>query len=497
MLNRSERSFYERLDHAAAEQAKDHAQELSKAAIEHERIQRSARLEIERLLLQQEQERKAREEQQRLEIERLNRERAQREAEVQQRRLEAKRKEEEEVRLAAERQRQLHEAEARVKAQKEQAEREEAIRRAQEYAAAAAAKAQAQQPTQIQRPLQQLGAPLATTSLPTTAAVGPTTRQAATDPVLEEIHSKYLKLHQRMKEFWKPFKKAQAEKGAPLKAQTGQVRRDLRTKLGQLNTDRAQSKARMSDIRDIFNTAMSHTEVMIDIRPFIISYPIPQLQDEAQAQFPALLLYAFICFTKLLIAQWELESDGRIIQEGGLVAASLFADQNYMWNGIPMTDVLIAKYHKACPMLFGIRGKMDTPQNQARLGWRNIHNTPPQVNTYNQYMWSLGCGFAALSLRQFSGKNPAIPVTAYWLAVSSICNTPADDIYGGHFMVLQGLVRDFAKKFINFYGVQARAVLRRATIDLPARAPKRAADTAKLVSVLKDGWEKNDKISLD
>lgn len=505
MLNRSERSFYERLDYDAAERAKDHDEQLSKAAIEHERVQRGAKLEIQRLILQQEQERKAREEQQQLEIERLNRLKARQEAEAQQRKLEAKQREEQAARQAAEHQRQLQEADARLKAQKEQAEaarrqqaeREDTAKKALE-SAAAAEKARSQL---TQQPPQAPQITRATVPTSLAAKSQPPNLQQPPNTDLEVLHSKYLELHNRMKEFRTSFAKQHAHKSSSLKGPVGDMRRAMRLRMGQITVERKASIAAIAKMREeVFDKALKTPGPMVDIRHFIVSHPIPALSNEADAQYPALLLYAFSCFTKSLMKQFETEAaneDGRIIQEVGLIAASLLADQKYMWNGIPMTDVVMAKYHQACPILFGIRDKMDTPQGQARLGWLNIHGEPPQINIYNQRMLGLGCGFAALSLRQFSGKNPAIPMAEYWRAVSSISNTPAENLYGGHFMVIKGLLRDYAKKFMLFYGAQARGVLRKATVDLPARAPQRAADTASLVAVLKDGWKKNENISLD
>jgi nucleoporin GLE1 len=504
VLHRSQRSLYDRLDFEAAERAKAHDLELSQAAIKHESVLRGAQLERERLRLQEEHEKKEREEQQLRENERLR-----------QLTIEAQKRTEEAARKAAEQQKQLQEAEARLKAQKEQAEaaqkQQQQLQVAQRVAAAkareeaaAAEKLRAQQSQQPQQPPQ---APQAPRIPPTVAQTPPatrpqpvTSRQPANTEV-ELIHSKYLELHRRMKAFRTSFAKQHANKQSPLKAVVGDMRRAMRLRMGQVTVDRKASVAAIAKMREeVFDKAKNTPGPVIDIRQFVISHPIPALSNEADARYPALLLYAFCVFTKSLLKQFEAEAagdDGRIIQEMGLIAASLLADQKYMWNGIPMTDIVMAKYHNACPILFGLRATMDTPEGQARLGWKKIHGEDPQVSIYHQYMTGLGCGFAALSLRQFSGKTPAIPMAEYWRALASICNTPSENLYGGHFKVLQGLLRDYAKKFLLFYGAQARGVLRKATVDLPARAPPRAVDTANLVAVLKDGWLKNEKISLE
>jgi nucleoporin GLE1 len=502
VLHRSQRSLYDRLDFEAAERAKAHHQELSQATIKHESVLRGAQLERERLRLQEEHERKEREEQQLRENERLR-----------QLTIDAQRRTEEAARKAAEQQRLLQEADARLKAQKEQAEaaqkqqqeqRQQQEQQQQKIAqSVAAAKAQkeieaAAAAEELQKKLSQQ--PSQAPRIPPTITPQPATAQQHTSTV-ELIHRRYLELHRRMKAFRTSFAKQHADKRSPLKAVVGDMRRAMRLRMGQVTVDRKASVAAIAKMREeVFDQAKNTPGPMVDIRHFIISHPIPTLSNEADARYPALLLYAFCVFTKSLLKQFEAEAageDGRIIQEMGLIAASLLADQKYMWNGIPMTDIVMAKYHNACPILFGLRATMDTPEGQARLGWKKIHGEDPQVSVYHQYMTGLGCGFAALSLRQFSGKTPAIPMAEYWRALASICNTPSENLYGGHFKVLQGLLRDYAKKFLIFYGVQARGVLRKATVDLPARAPPRAVDTANLVAVLKDGWLKNENISLD
>lgn len=152
-----------------------------------------------------------------------------------------------------------------------------------------------------------------------------------------------------------------------------------------------------------------------------------------------------------------------------------------------MIDILIAKFHRVCPILFGIRGNMNTREGQARLGWIPISGVPPVINTYNQRMLGLGAGWAALTLRHV--PQPAIPISECWRAIASLCNTPQASLFGGHFMVLKGLVKDQAKKFVLFYGKPGVALLRQATVVLPARAKPALSDTASLLKVLPTVWE--------
>jgi nucleoporin GLE1 len=435
----------------------------------------------------------------------LKQEKAQEAAEAHRRALEAKQREEEVARQAAEHQKKLQETEARIRAQKEQEaaaerqkkEKEEADRKAAEAAVAAAQARQQvnqQQPPQAQPPAQPTVAPTPVTAPTTSTSTATATRAPATN--VEQVHAKYLQLHQRMKQFRKDFWEEHKKPSSPLKAPVGDARRALRTRLGQINVDRKDSAAAIKRLRtECFDVALTTQGPMIDIRPYIVSHQIPQLANDNEAAYPAFLLYVWICFEKFLLEQFSKEAanpDGRIIQEIGLIAASLFGDQKYMWKGLPVTDIFLAKLHKACPPLFGIRGTMNTAEGRLRLGWLKDSTQ----ETYTQRMRGIGAGYASMSLRSFASKTPAMACAEYWRAIVSICNTPPEHLWPGHFAILSGLIRDYYKKFLQFYGVPARGVLRRAAIDLPARAPERCKDAASTLSVLPEGWKK-EGFSLD
>lgn len=276
-----------------------------------------------------------------------------------------------------------------------------------------------------------------------------------------------------MKEFRKQFLAAHKAPTDPLKAMIGDARRTLNKRMGQITVDIADSRKTIKYIREeCFDAAVSAGGPTIDIRPYLVSH---QITNDADAQYPQLLLYLWIVFEKNLVKQWAHEApkeDGRIITQLSLIAASLYLDTKYMCAGsVPMVDTLIAKLHRACPVLFGIRG--NTTTNRAGLGLDKINlNDDAEQNAYVQRMTGIGAGYAALTHKKFPQKPPAIPISEYWRAVVLICNTPAEHLYPAHFNTLQGLLRDNVKKFLSTYGVAAKAVLRRATFDLPNRVPE-------------------------
>lgn len=500
-LSISDRDFYQKLDEDQAERARLHTEQLAQAAEAHRRILRSAELEVERIRLEEEHARIRKEEAQKREIERLRQEKAREEAEAQRKALEAKQREEEAARRFAEHQKQIQEADARLRAQKEQEataekqkrEREEAIRKAAE-SAAAAEKAKAQQAAQALP--QSTPASIAPIRAPASTVISSTPISAGPASDVDQIHAKYLELHARMKKFRVEFQNEHKQKTSPLKQAVGDARREIRVRLGQVNVQRKDSVAAIKRLREnCFNVALQTQGPMVDIRPFIISHAIPSLANETEAAYPAFLLYIWICFEKSLLKQFEKEaasSDGRTIQEIGLIAASLLSDTQYMWkNSVPLSDIILAKLHRICPPLFGIRGNMETREGQERLGWMPIDKNPPTMEAYSQRLRGMAAGYAAMSLRSFKGNRPAIPASEYWRAIVSICNTPSDQLYPAHFNLLMGLIRDYHKKFMEFYGVPARGVLRRAVVDLPARAPAHAKDAAGTLAVLAEGWKKH------
>jgi nucleoporin GLE1 len=506
LLIRSEEEFTSRLDQACAEHAQIHHEQLSKAALEHKKVRDGAELERKRLIAEQELQRQRREEEQRRELERIEQEKAKHEAEARQRQVEAKQREEAAARQAAEQKRQIQEAEDRLKAQKDREEaarkqqrlkQEEAARRSKEEAAAAEkARTDAPKlPPQLPQAQQTPQAPQAPQSSSAPAIPNPTTQTTTTRNApgatdVEEIHSRYLALHQRMKAFWKPFSKECAKKDNPLKGPVGDLRRDIRKVTGQVTVKREDSKAVITKLREILRRSLNAGGPTIDIRPFIISHPLPALSSESEAQYPAILLYAYICFEKFVIKQFDQEAaneEGRIISEVGAIAASLFVDKEFVWKGIPLIDLLLAKFHRTCPVLFGISGDMKTAEGRARLGLLPVGGEQISANYYHQRMLGLGLGYAAISLRAVA--TPAVPISEYWRALASICNIASQDLYSGHFMVLKGLVRDSAKKVVSFYGAQGKAILRHATIVLPRRAPERVSQEASLVRVLPEVWK--------
>lgn len=507
MLSHSDREFHKKLDEAAAKRASLHQEQLARAAAEHQRVMQEAERELERIHLEEETDRLRKAAVQETELQRLKEQKMREEAEAHRRQMEADIREQNIAKEAAENLKRQQEAAARTKALKEEADaarkrKEEEERKAKEAAAAPP-------PPLVQQPQPTPPAKALPASTATVTSSTPVATQSAPSPPsadIIQVHNKYLALHGKMKQFRKQFQEACKDKNNPLKPFVGDIRRNMNKRMGQITVEVKDSKEVATKIRtECFQKAIDVGGPMIDIRPYLVSH---QVSSEADAQYPVLLLYAWICFEKALINQWYNEAskeDGRIINQLSLIAASLYLDPKYMCQGsVPMSDTLLAKLHRICPMLFGIRGDMRS--NRAGLGLDKVNNNDTDMNRYSQLMTGVGAGYAALTHKKPGGKNPAIPISEYWRSVALICNTPADALYPGHFLVLQGLLRDNVRKFLVTYGTMAMAVLRRATIDLPARVPALhsnvpearpgLAAAASLVKVLPDVWQKRENINI-
>lgn len=196
-----------------------------------------------------------------------------------------------------------------------------------------------------------------------------------------------------------------------------------------------------------------------------------------EAQLPSLFLYLMNIMSKAAISQFISESGAttRTADSIGQALAKIYSEQDLLWRGKPLIDLLIAKYRVMCPVLFGFRGNDRMEQGRARVGWlKDDSGRWISEQEHSDRMTGLGAGFAAMTLRDFSRvrrQNPW-PPSAYWTALASILNTPPELISMTQCHVLKAMIADSEPRFISFYGNAAVAALRCALIDFPARVPE-------------------------
>lgn len=258
--------FKRSLDSQAAEQEKLHREALDQALKEHEAVRQSAERVRERLELEIKRERLRREDEEKRAVEKARRDLAEQEAEQQRRQLddakryeeerkqrEALKREQEEQKKRAEAQRQREEQE---KVQRKAAQdKEEADRKAREDAAARERQQQAQKPAPPPLPSQQQPNGVAPSTQPPRAPAQPAQPpqampQPQAQPQLQVQHGEAASRlisstaereaeHKRYMDLWKRLKVMRKSiedqcKQAGFK-ELGELRRDIRKRLGQLN----------------------------------------------------------------------------------------------------------------------------------------------------------------------------------------------------------------------------------------------------------------------
>lgn len=229
----------------------------------------------------------------------------------------------------------------------------------------------------------------------------------------------------------------------------------------------------------------------IDIRPFIAFPPDEIAQTEHKV--PAMLIYGLNMLSKALISALigEASIKSAHAEPIGIVAAQIFSMDSFMFKGLPMSDILLAKYRVVCPALWGSTGDEKTESGRQALGWWRVEAGGPFVSeqTHMDRMTALGAGFAALTLRNF-GKaqrpNP-FPNTIFWTSIQKILTIAPADMQETQIALLYAMLRGSSERILVFFGQVGLALLRRAIVELPAALPRQTM-TVNQLKLLKDTY---------
>ncbi|KAI5274241.1 GLE1-domain-containing protein [Aureobasidium subglaciale] len=516
---REERAWRQRQDERDAEQEHLHQQALAQAAAEHERILRNAIEVAETEALRQERERVQKEEEEHRALE------AERSAKIAREAAERRRKKEELIRQEQEQQkreaeeREIREKEARIAEQKQKdeadtlrrkQEQEVSERRAKDEAAAAAAAAATAKAAAEQAQSALVPTSAATNGAPAPAPTGPQTNptsttqagtatpaQPATQPSaqttapsaasgaakpaatasplkstpahLQAVHNQYLEIHKRLKVLRKDTTTQCKQAGIPI----GDYRRKLIVLMNQFTADRPHNRTMLKKVLEIVNDVQKYPEPTVNITPFLA---IPA--DNVERRMPLCLVYLMHIIAKNAISSFCSQNE-TLIDATAILLATVFSKTEYLFNGTTsLLDILLAKYHVVCPVLFGTYGNEKTRDGRIRIGWQcDGDGEFIDLEIHKNRMSGLAIGYGCLSLRDFSKskmQNP-FPPPNYWKALSHIANTPPAHLQATHFMVLRALVEPHVEKFLKFYGQAGLAALRQVLVLLPASAPDIAA----------------------
>lgn len=247
-------------------------------------------------------------------------------------------------------------------------------------------------------------------------------------------------------------------------------------------------------------------QIMVDITPYLVSVPPGQLQaGGGNTQYPAPLLFLLNHFAKAIMSQLaqEVSRDTQAADPIGILAVTMFSAPDFLFNGHSLIDILWAKYHKVCPVLFGINGNEKTPAGRARLGWRTIDGEEITLQKHYDNMTGCAAGFSAITLRDFTkskNKSPT-PVHLFWTSLARVISTPNNEQTPTHYIVLNNMLKHSVPRFVGFYGVAAIAALRTACIGFPSgggpQGPSGGSDSTVLaVQSLPHTWQRELDLTL-
>jgi nucleoporin GLE1 len=220
--------------------------------------------------------------------------------------------------------------------------------------------------------------------------------------------------------------------------------------------------------------------------------------DISQPDIPALFLYLLNVFSKCLIGQFigEVAIAPRTATTIGITGGTIFSQNDCQWHGHSLIDIFIAKYHRVCPVLFGVYGNEKTGAGKSRIGWWMEGGTYVTEQRHNERMTGLGAGFASMVLRSYRNRQSPYPAWHFWQATSRILNVPKDRVTATHLVVLKAMVEGNEQRILEFFGRAGLVLLRVALKEFPASLPIREGVAAKALLLIPDVLRTEKKLFL-
>lgn len=486
-----QRKLKRSLDDATSEQQAKHIRALDYGLKEHQRVRESAERELELIRLENEREARRKAELQTQRIEEARRKLEQQKEDEQRRRVEEQkarqeeerrreelRKQEEEnaqKRAAAQQQRDQEEA---VKRQQQQQEKQDSDRKAREEAEAKQREQQAQKEREIAAqqpaaaPAEQPNGVASSSASAVPGGYPPGFVSTPSD--IETKHRQYLELHQRLKAMRKHVEKEVGAIGKAQKDQLSEWRRSITKAIGMLRkhddaATKSHNRDRLQSIMGCLDLAARTTQPMIDITQYIVDNGQP---TDAPKEGPGQLLFLLNHFVKSVFKQLtkEVALEPDLGNALGILVVTVFARPNYLFNGQSLIDILWAKYHRHCPVLFGISGNEMTVQGRKRMGWFEYGECLPPEQFF-LHTRGYAIGFANITLRSFAksqNRNPA-PNRTFWQSIARILNTPSNAVQPSHFEALKAIVEHTTPRITSIFGNAGLALVRQAVIAFPTK----------------------------
>jgi nucleoporin GLE1 len=496
MIINRDKEFRARLDQTTEEQQKEHEEALRQAHSHHESVRERARLALavhEKQELEKQREAEAAERKEHDDIEKRLAEQKQKELLEEARRL----REKEEQKLRDEKA--LHEEEARLQEAKEKREAEAETAKRRMAASQTSTTTQPVVPTptasnpftkpsplNAQTPVPQPSQTTASAPIPQSTQLpsAPVTNRTAPNSSIahrDAVHKQYLDLHKHLKQMRKSMRQLSRENGSPIKDMDTQ-RREITKFFGQFaNATGNQEVAKTNqkkriEIVAVLRTAFHAPGPKLDARRYILNSrsdfdSLPAEECHVSGKYLYLVNFcvkaAVQQLTGAAIATYN------SAEPIGITLALIFGDNALRWRGESFIDILLAKLHKRCPILFGIYGSEKTERGRERLGWITDSSEKsgyiPDQAHYDE-MAGYAMGWAALTLRNFKkakSATNACPPWLYWRTIAYLVETPPAEATATHFVVLKGMLEHYGDKFIENYGQAATVAMRKAIVEFP------------------------------
>lgn len=160
----------------------------------------------------------------------------------------------------------------------------------------------------------------------------------------------------------------------------------------------------------------------------------------------------------------------------GTIISGIFSMKEFQWRGGHFMDIMQAKFCKALPVVYGIRGSESTVEGRDRIGWRRHKTADGQPGDFYEAaehydrMTGLAAGFAALALRDYTNAptrvNP-FPPHNWWWGMTAIVNTPENETTATLFTVLRFMIQGYEQSLFNIFGDKGKDQLFTSLVVFP------------------------------
>lgn len=310
-----------------------------------------------------------------------------------------------------------------------------------------------------------------------------------------------LAIHGRLKKLRLIVKKDCA-RDIEYKKVIGNARRKIVSGVGKLVPNHKDNQGPMKEMFKLIHDSLSVRDMtMVNPSDFLTpeapgsrpnSNNQPWITDEL---VPSAFIYLWNIFAKSVIRQFKEEASVKVAsaQHIGIVCSTLFAKYELQWRGRSMIDILIAKFRKEIPILFGVKGNEATEGGRAAINWAKMGNGQwTDSSTHNNTMTGLAAGFSAIALRNYgrSAMENPYPPPKWWNAFAAVTKVAPQHVSNTHYTILKAMIQGNEERITAFFGDKGAAAITHALYVFPRKASNFMAPEVQAVVAL---WEKMQK----